>query len=75
MLNCRDATLLMAKKEEGMLSLSERIKLSLHTALCSFCRSFEVQASRIGKESSQLNSDTNLSPVAKERIKKILENH
>ena len=75
MLNCRDATLLMAKKEEGILSFPKPIKLSIHTYMCSFCRNFELQAFRISKESRHAHSEDKLSSVARERIKKIMENH
>jgi len=75
MLNCREATLLMGKKEEGKLSLLGRIKLSMHTSMCSLCRKFEKQSLQIGKECKHVHTEDNLPAFAKERIEKMLEEH
>lgn len=75
MLNCKEATFLMAKKEEGKLSLSKRIKLSIHTSMCSFCKKFEKQTIQIGKESKHLQANDNLPVFSKERIERMLEEH
>lgn len=71
--NCRDATFLMSKKEEGKLTLVEKMKLSMHISMCSFCRKFEKQTYEIGKESRHVHAEDNLSVIAKEKIKQMLE--
>lgn len=75
MVNCKEATFLMAKKEEGKLSLIGRIKLSIHTSMCSLCRKFEKQTGRIGKESKHVHAEDSLPVFAKERIERMLEEH
>lgn len=75
MVNCKEATFLMAKKEEGKLSFMESIKLSMHTSMCSFCRKFEKQTSTIAIESKHVHAEDNLPVFAKERIEKMFEEH
>lgn len=70
MVNCKQATFLMAKKEEGKLSFMDRMKLSVHTSMCSICQLFEKQISKIAEESKHIHAADSLSPVAKERIQK-----
>lgn len=75
MLNCKEATFLMAKKEEKKISLGNRIKLFAHTMMCSVCKKFEKQATQIGKESKHLRADENLPVFAKERMERMLDEH
>jgi hypothetical protein len=51
--NCKQATLLSIKKEEGKISIFERVKLFYHLLYCIYCRRFVKQSSiinHIGKE-------------------------
>jgi anti-sigma factor ChrR (cupin superfamily) len=75
MISCREATYLMAKKEEGKLSFAGRIKLSIHTSMCSMCRKFEKQTSQIGKESRHVHAEDHLPAFAKEKIERMLDEH
>jgi hypothetical protein len=75
MINCKEATFLMAKKEEGKLSFAERMKLSVHTSMCSLCRKFEKQTSRIGKESRHVHAEDNLPVYSKDKIEKMFEEY
>ncbi len=75
MINCKEATLLMAKKEEGKLSFKERMMLSIHTSMCSICRKFEQQTSKIALESKHIHGAGVLTPTAKEKIEKMLEEY
>ncbi|MBT9484483.1 hypothetical protein [Sediminibacterium sp.] len=75
MVNCKEATFLMAKKEEGKLSVMEGIKLAMHTSMCSFCKKFEKQTSQIGKESRHVHAENSLPDFAKDKIEKMLKNH
>lgn len=75
MINCREATFLMAKKEERKLTFTERIKLSMHTSMCSLCKKFEKQTARIAKESRHVHAEDNLPAFAKEKIERMIEEH
>lgn len=43
MISCKEATYLTSKKEQGMISFGERIKLSFHLMMCKFCKMFDIQ--------------------------------
>jgi hypothetical protein len=73
MVSCKEATFLMAKKEEGKLSLIEKMQLSVHTSMCSICKLFKKQDSKIREESRHIYAENSLSTLAKERIEKILK--
>lgn len=72
MISCNKATFLMSKKEEGKLSVIERINLSIHTSMCSLCKRFEKQTSQIGKECRHVQAEDNLPSIARVRIERIL---
>ena len=74
MVNCREATILMAKKEEGKLSFMDKINLSIHTSMCSLCKKFEKQSAKIAAESRHIHATDTLPAGTKERIEKILSN-
>ena len=72
MVNCKEATYLMAKKEEGRLSFMERLKLSMHTSICSFCKKFEWQATKIEAESKYIHAEQHLPDFTKEKIEQLI---
>ena len=43
MISCKEATIFITKKEEGKLSLGQRIQLWQHLLICSLCRLFNLQ--------------------------------
>ena len=47
--NCKKATLLIEKKQSGVLSLREKLELKIHLAGCSVCRLFEQQSIEINR--------------------------
>lgn len=77
MISCKEATYLTAKKEEGKLTLMEKIKLKLHFRICAICTLFEKQSRFISKQAAHLNdhvhATAHLSDTAKERINKSLQ--
>lgn len=75
MVNCKEATLLMAKREEGKLSFMQKIHLSVHTSMCSFCKRFEKQTAKIAEESRHIHAEDTLSEMVKERITQKLSGH
>lgn len=75
MLNCKEATLLMAKKEEGKLSFIGKLQLSMHTSMCSFCKKFEQQTKQILKESKHIYAEESMPAAANDRIIKMIDEH
>ncbi len=76
MITCSDATLYVSKREEGKLSLPNRLKLFLHLVICKFCRLFEKQSRFIIHEIKHRHSNAVLTDLEKEQIQaKILENN
>ena len=47
--NCREATFLIEKRQITALTLTEKIKLTIHLAGCKFCRRFRRQSILINK--------------------------
>ncbi len=43
MLSCKDATHLMSEAQDRPLTLSEKIQLEMHLAMCRGCRNFKQQ--------------------------------
>lgn len=72
-IHCHEATYFMAKKEEGKLSLRDRLKLSLHTSICAACKKFEKQTTRIKEESQAISASDTLPTPTRERMKKSLQ--
>lgn len=42
---CKDATLLMTKKQFSRLTFSEKILVAFHLLICKYCRRFKTQVS------------------------------
>lgn len=43
MLKCKDVTHLLSESQDRKLTLSERLQLELHLAMCSGCKNFKGQ--------------------------------
>jgi hypothetical protein len=43
MLTCKEATRMMSEAQDRSLSVSERLQLEMHLAMCKGCRNFRVQ--------------------------------
>ncbi len=52
--NCRQATLLIEKKQMVKLSIHEKLELRIHLAGCSFCRLYNTQSRMINVMVQQL---------------------
>lgn len=48
--NCHEATLLSIKKEEGRITLFERVKLAYHLMYCNPCHNFITHWNILGKK-------------------------
>ena len=47
MLNCKEATLLIEKKQEETIKVGDRMKLAFHLTLCKVCVIYEKQSKLI----------------------------
>lgn len=52
--NCRQATLLIEKRQLAKLSIREKIELRIHLTGCSFCRLYDSQSRMINVMVQQL---------------------
>lgn len=59
MMNCHDATFLLSQGRDRKLTFSERMKLRLHTGMCSSCAEFERQLPRLGAAARSLADPKN----------------
>ncbi len=75
MINCKEATYLLAIQEENKLSFGKRIKLWMHTSMCKFCNLFKKQTKEIAKENKNIRSDELLSDTSKIRLRQIVDEH
>ncbi len=73
-ITCKEATLLLCKKEQNALSFFEMIKLRLHMGICSMCRLFEKQSLFIKINAKHEHIHAILNKEVKEKIKLALEN-
>lgn len=75
--NCRQATRLSLKREEGNISLTERLVLAYHLLYCEPCRRFiyqwELLTRRRAARDVQAQPPFALSPEAKQRIQQQLD--
>lgn len=73
MLSCRQACLLMAKKEEGKLAALDRMRLRLHTSMCSICKKFDKQTRFILTATAEMERSTALSEEAKDGMRRSID--
>ncbi|MBG9375679.1 zf-HC2 domain-containing protein [Panacibacter sp. DH6] len=65
-ITCKQATILISKKEEGRLSLLQRIQLYQHLWICSLCRLFQKQSGLLAREAASMEAeDAELTPQEK----------
>lgn len=69
---CKQATYLLSKQEEDVLSWKEKLQLRSHLAICLACRLFDIQTRHICNEAKQANAQEALTPQAKQRIREEL---
>ncbi len=58
LLNCKDATYLVSKKQETKISFVENIQLSLHLLVCKVCLFFSKQTNFLHQHLIKLNSES-----------------
>ncbi len=69
---CRQATLLICKKQEHSLTLREKFQLYVHLVVCAFCRRFLEQTKIISKAAKGLASQERLSEEEKGKMQERL---
>lgn len=74
-LSCNKATYLISLKEEGKLSLKQRVQLRAHLGVCSICKIFEKQTAMIGRTAKHAHEHKNdqLTEASKEKMQKNLQ--
>lgn len=72
---CKDATYLAVKSDYASLSFSERILLTFHTLICSYCKRFVVQNKKIKLffKTAHKKSDLHLSKNKKDTINQLIK--
>jgi hypothetical protein len=69
MISCKQATYLISKQQETTLKFRDKIKLAIHTSICSVCRLFKIQSNYIiDALKSNKNPASTLSIETKEKI-------
>lgn len=66
---CTQATFLMSKREEHVLTFGETIHLYIHLLVCEFCRRFLKQTNLIAKGAKRAASTESLTPEEKQKMK------
>ena len=71
---CKDATLLMTKREYTPLSFTEKLALSFHLIICIYCQRFKKQSRKINEflKASAEKSDLSLSLEKKEALNQLI---
>jgi len=74
-ITCLEATNFVSRREEKKLSSGEQFKLSLHLAICGFCRLFEKQNKFIISHMKHIHSDVLFSAAEKEQLQRKIEEY
>lgn len=72
MIDCRQATQLVSKREEKKLSSWEKIELAFHLFICKYCKAFAKNSELINRIISR-PPKAQLSDSEKEKMQKELE--
>jgi hypothetical protein len=75
MMSCKEATYLMGLKEEGKISVFNRMKLNMHTSMCSFCKRFEEQGKLIKDAAVDASSNEQLPTVVEKQLEELIRTH
>lgn len=77
--NCHQATLLSIKRDQGAITLFERVKLGYHLMYCDPCRRFIVQSQKLDHAGQDLSERLSIRPPfslsdqARVRLQKITD--
>lgn len=75
MLNCKQATEMVIKKQTENLGLMDRLNLFMHLSMCKFCSLFEKQNAMIDARVEKLDDiqHTHMPEASKVRISKEIQ--
>lgn len=74
MISCKKATYLISKQQETKISFADKMRLSLHTMICSVCKQYNIQINYIiNKIKSQKTNEHTLNFLSKQKIKSKVE--
>lgn len=75
-ITCKDATLLICKKQEGAITFRESVQLKFHLLICKVCALFNIQSNQIHQHLQNMNREDNESRLIQldETQKAILQN-
>ncbi len=65
--------MLASKKQEGKITLMERLKLAFHNVMCVYCKRFEQQAKIIARRVKQTSVDRRMPDEAKKTVKNAIK--
>lgn len=71
-ITCLEATQLIVRQEDKMLSLNSHIKLWIHLLLCKWCRLFKLQNAVINHHIPSIKTSETLTESEKSEIQKNL---
>jgi DNA replication initiation complex subunit (GINS family) len=72
MISCKEATLLIEKKQAAKLSLKERLQLRFHNFICKACAQYGIQSAWIDKMLKNMHTQDQLTAEEKNTIQQQL---
>ena len=57
LITCKEATLLVCKKQEKAISLKEKIQLKAHLLVCRVCQLFNIQSALLHQHLTKINNE------------------
>jgi len=80
-MSCADTSPLISERMDHSLPLMKRLRVGIHLAMCEVCRYYENQlkvlrklAQHLGREENATPGEARLSPQARDKIQKRLDN-
>ncbi|WP_417371806.1 hypothetical protein [Gelidibacter japonicus] len=75
--NCRKATFLIEKRQNGKIALKERLELEYHLSICEMCNTFMKQSATINEYTKRLfhlgKNELKLDDGFKEKLQKQID--
>lgn len=78
-LTCQDTSPLISEMMDHRVSFIKRLKIKIHLSLCEVCLYYKKQleiirglSKNLGREDFPVNTDENLPPESKQKIKKMI---
>lgn len=75
MLSCKEASVLIIKKEEGKLAMGDRLRLFFHLMACDICKLFNKQSLFLSGQFSRFVAAAKLSAGDKQKMEEAINNY